>query len=295
MPATADSTSAASPTTSHAARPPISARTPERNRAWSSTRNTGRWRFTHVGLLATVGPRRRGTRSSTSVPRPGAVVMATRPPWRVDAAPDRVGDAVAVGGHGGEVEPRAAVADVDGDLAGRRPRRRPTPRSTPACLAALTVASRAAGTQGGGRVVDGAVAHHDHVDGDRVVGLDVAGHGGERGRPSVGPAGRPARPGRRRATPAARAPGGGPGCTTSCGRCWAAPRWMRASVCSTESCRWAATSARSSERMRSRRSRSRSPSRRRSHGPNTSAVPPTARPRATSTVTAPSPVSPPVT
>ena len=55
---------------------------------------------------------------------------------------------------------------------------------------------------------------------------------------------------------------------------WSLERWISASVCSTESCRCAATSARSSERMRSRRS---SPSwrvRRSTSGPSSSTNPP---------------------
>ena len=56
---------------------------------------------------------------------------------------------------------------------------------------------------------------------------------------------------RRTARRAARAPGGGRACARVRGP---SARWMSASVCSTESWRWAAISERSSERMRSRRS-----------------------------------------
>ena len=61
-------------------------------------------------------------------------------------------------------KPGAAVADEDLDLRRRRPRRRRRPASVPACLAALTIASRAASTSGAQRLVDGRVADGDHLD-----------------------------------------------------------------------------------------------------------------------------------
>ena len=80
------------------------------------------------------------------------------------------------------------------------------------------------------------------------------------------PSSRAGRPARRTATSAAPAPAPGPAGSTCCG--WSARRWMSASVCSTESCTWAAMSARSSARVRACRSSTRSRAMRSHHGPS---------------------------
>ena len=114
------------------------------------------------------------------------------------------------------------------------------------------------------RSVERAVADGDHLDGDAVGVLDL---GGRRraGRRRARARRRWSRP--RTARRAGRAPGRGPAGPRSGRR--AAFFWIRASVCSTESCRCAATSARSWVRTRSARSAVRSAASRR----------PTARPR----------------
>ena len=59
-------------------------------------------------------------------------------------------------------------------------------------------------------------------------------------------------------------------CMTACGS--SARRWIRASVCSTESCTRAAMSARSSARTRACRSSTRSRAIRSHHGPSSSTI-----------------------
>ena len=162
-------------------------------------------------------------------------------------------------GHRVGIEARAAVAHEHLDALRRRPRRRRETGSGPANLAALTSASRAAATSASAPRVERAVADRHDVDRDAVVLLDLGGGELERRRERAALAQRAAavEPRAQLALLAAgerRRPRAGS----------SARRWISASVCSTESCRCAASSARSCERMRSARS-SASPRTSRSH------------------------------
>ena len=130
----------------------------------------------------------------------------------------------------------------------------------PECFAALVIASRAASTSGPVLVGDRRVTDADHLDRDAVGVLHLGSHRAQRssqrrrafalGVEEPGPEVallRAGQPGDRAGSPA--------------------ERWIRARVWSTESCRWAATSARSSERTRASRSSLRSEESRSSHGP----------------------------
>ena len=118
------------------------------------------------------------------------------------------------------------------------------------------------------------LGHRRVADGDH---LDRARRGCPRPRPPPPAGHRPPRcraaAARRTARTAGRAPGPGPGWRP----CRLSPAcfWIRARVCSTESCRCAAMSARSCERTRAARSSDRSPVSRNSHGPTISARPAT--------------------
>ena len=198
------------------------------------------------------------------MPSPGAVCTSARPPWRairpmIDSrTPTRPGSTAS------SVEALAAVADVgrdpvrlDLDVDGSpRARRRGGRRCGPP-RARRPRARRAAAS-----IV--AVADEHEVDLDVVAVLDVGDDALEGGAQRGDRRRRRRAAARRTARRAARAPGGGPGCGPGPG---ASARWMSASVCSTESCRWAAISERSSERMRSRRSSPRSRHSRTIHGP----------------------------
>ncbi len=201
-----------------------------------------------------------GSESRTSVPSPGTLRTEALPPWRsirptmLLRTPCR-SSATAAGS-----KPDAAVADehldavggglgVDVDGAGAGVLR--------------GVGDRLAGREHQGPVLvqDRGVAHADDLDGDAVrvldLGRDGAQGGGERGR---APPRRMSNSHERRSRSWARASR-----VTAAGS--PAERWIRARVCSTESCRWAATSARSSERTRASRSSLRSEDSRKSHGP----------------------------
>ena len=126
----------------------------------------------------------------------------------------------------------------------------------PACLAALVIASPLAATTARSSSCSAASPTVTTSTLDAVAVLDLGGDGPQR----AGHGGVVQWARRRRARTAGRAPGRGPG-----GRRWAASAaffWISASVCSTESCRWAATSARSWVRIRSSRSAPRSETRR---------------------------------
>ena len=111
--------------------------------------------------------------SSTSVPSPGARPDDHRATVASHAGPDRLGDALAVGGDVGGIEPLAAVAHEQHDGAGLD--------------LGVERDLRGSGPFGGvdrgfpGRIEEGAepfgegtVPHHHHLDRDPVIGLDVA-------------------------------------------------------------------------------------------------------------------------
>ena len=170
------------------------------------------------------------------------------PPWRSIRADDRLSHAAAVGGHRVGVEPAAAVADedlrpagvhlgVDGDRAG-----------VGGELGRVGERLAGRGDERLGALVERRVADRDDVDRDR--------RGRPRPRPPPPRARREAVAGARRV--AVEQPGpqlallaAGEGATS---RGSSARFCIRVSVCRTESCRWAATSARSWERIRSARS-----------------------------------------
>ena len=167
---TAAATSSASPTTSTVS--PSSARTPARNRWWSSTRNTrGR---VGVGESVLTGPAASGGSAPTSVPSPGAVRRSARPPWRrirawIDSAIPRRSSATCVG-----VETPPPVADEDRhlgrlDLGEQRDGRSPRP------LGGVHRRLPGGRQQRPQPVVERAVADRHHVDRDPVVGLDLGG------------------------------------------------------------------------------------------------------------------------
>ena len=145
--------------------------------------------------LADIPHRRRGSRSATSVPPPGLLVMSALPPYRVHAADDRIGDATPVIRHHGRVEARAVVTDegrdairlrlhVDGDVG----------RAGVACRI-----ERRLGDGGNERPQLGVqlrVADHHRLHVHLLGPLDLAGHridrvaqphAGERRRPPVQP------------------------------------------------------------------------------------------------------------
>ena len=143
------------------------------------------------------------------------------------------------------------------------------------------IASRAASTSGRSSSVDRSVADAHHLDRDAVRVLDLGGQRSQRSwQASRRAAPRSSNSQDRRSRSWARASpptvAGSP-----------AVRWISARVWSTESCRWAATSARSSERTRASRSSLRSGDSRSSHGPTMSPSPtmPKARPAATLSAT----------
>ena len=174
-----------------------------------------------------------------------------------------------------------AVPDAVPVARGRRPGRSRAPRSrtktstaaavtsaytstwpVPACLAALVTASRVAATTGAQRLGEVAVADGDDVDRRR------------RGCPRPR---RRRRAGRwrgcaRRSPPPANSQARRSRSWARASRATVVPSpaffWIRASVCSTESCRCAATSARSWVRTRSARSAVRSEASRKIHGPD---------------------------
>src|SRR5215218_7578107 len=155
MPSTAASTSPASPTISNSA--PSSARSPDRKKWWSSTRNT-----LIIGAPLWGSPNPSG---SLLAPRQsqldlgalaGAGEDGDAAAVAADAAADRVGDAAPVGRHRLGVEALALVAHESGELVRlhldvHRHQRRPR---VPA------------------GVVERGVADHHHVDGDVVALLD---------------------------------------------------------------------------------------------------------------------------
>ena len=113
------------------------------------------------------------------------------------------------------------------------------------CRTALSSASRMARTSAWPCVVERPVAGDDELDGHAVQVLDlVRGLGDRSGERRVG-----AGTARHTATSAARAPGRGPAGSPHAGS--SDLRWMSARVCSTESCRCAAMSARSVARASS--------------------------------------------
>ena len=201
-------------------------------------------------------PRLHGSARPRCPPR-GAVDLGA-PAVAGHAPDDRLAHAAAVGGDRGGVEAGAAVAHEHVPA-----RRRPAPRRRRRRRRRRTwrrsASPRARRRPAPPRRVERAVADRDHLDGHAV-------------RSSTSPAARSSAPARRprraarrgpTARPAARAPGGGRGRRPRAGRerCC-----IRASVCSTESCRWAAISARSCERTRSARSAASDRTRRRIHG-----------------------------
>ena len=182
-------------------------------------------------------------------PSPGAVCTTARPPWRsirptIDSRTPRRSAGTAVG-----VEARPAVAHEHLDPLGRdlgveRHRRRRA-----ANLAAFTSASRAAATSASRARVERRVADRDDLDRHAVRLLDLGRGRLERELATVALAGRAAavQPRAQLALLAARERG-------HLARVVDARFCISASVCSTESCRCAATSARSCERIRSARS-----------------------------------------
>ena len=247
-----------------------SARTPVRNIAWSSTTTTR----APVPVAAVIrvllaGRRSRSGRSRTSVPSPGAVRIVGGAAVPLASGPRCCG--------GRRAGPRA-----------RRPASKPRPRSrTKTSTAAradlgVDVDPGGAGVLGGvdhrlargqdqraQRSATGASPTATTSTGDAVVVLDLGGRRAQRARP-------PRRP----------SAGSAPYSQERRSRSWARARrataagsaacfWIRARVCSTESCRCAATSARSWVRTRSARSSDRSPASRNSQGPTTRARPAT--------------------
>ena len=246
--ATASSTVPASARTS--TRPSSSARTPARKSSWSST-------ITTLGSCALIRPRSPALRGALDRQLDLGPAAGSRSDLRAPARPlhpadDRLAHAAAVGGHGGEVESRPAVADEDLDpRRPRPPRRRGSGPAPAACLAAFSSASRAAPS---------------------TASAARRARSRRRRRPRRRPGARPRPPRRRRAAPRRSSPRPSrppsPASQSRSSRSWrrasaatsrgsSARFCIRVSVCSTESCRCAASSARSWERIRSARSAAR--------------------------------------
>ena len=200
--------------------------------------------------------------SSTSVPH-----TARRPHHRgaavaVHASGDRFRDAAAVVGHRRGIEAAATVADEHAHLLGldldvhRHRRRTGVVRRVRHRLAGR-------GHQCTQPLVERAgAAHVNDVDRHAEALLDVRrprprSHRRDRGRRGPAP--------ERTAMTAARAPDAAPSATTARGS--SARRWIIVRLWSTESCRCAAISARSSDRIRSLRSSTSAFHNRHSHGP----------------------------
>ena len=187
--------------------------------------------------------------SSTSVPAPGRVWISARPPWRSIRPEHRLAQPAPVGRHGGEVEARPAVAHehldavalhlgVDAD------------RGVGRELDGVEHRLARGGDQRARALVERAVADRHDLDRDAVRVLDLGDRrlerGGERvvaGRSAREPAFSHARSSRSWRRASAATSRGSP-----------ARFCISASVCSTESCRCAASSARSCVRIRSARS-----------------------------------------
>ena len=180
-----------------------------------------------------------------------------RPPWRSMRPTIESRTPRRSAGTASAVEARAAIAheDLDAlalDLGEERDRLRARE------LRRVHQRLARGGDQRGRAVVERPVAHGDDLDRHVVVALDLGRGGLQRARER-----RRARPGAcRSATPAARAPGGGRARRPRAGRRRASAP-ARASA-GRESCRCAATSARSCERIRAARSAA-SPRTSRSH------------------------------
>ena len=146
-------------------------------------------------------------RAAPRCPRPGAVRTAAVPPCRRIRSTMLLRTPEPVLGHGGSGRsPRPGRGRTPRGVR-PRPRRRRRPGRRPECLAALTIASRAASTSGRSRSETGRVADGDHLDRDAVAVLDLGGRRlqGARHR-RVGRRLLAVQPGR-----AGRAPGRGPG------------------------------------------------------------------------------------
>ena len=206
-------------------------------------------RRSHVRRLP---PSSAAATSRPRCPRPASIRTSPGPPARamrptIESVMPPRSSAHRVG-----VEAAAAVAHEDRRRAAGSTSRYTDTLAAPECRAALTIASRAASSSGS-QPVDRAVAHPHDLDRHAVLGLDRR----RRARSSAAPSDAVASRRRASSPPASSHARSSRSCmrasrTTSRGS--SARRCTSASVCSTESCRCAATSARSSERMRSRRS-----------------------------------------
>src|SRR5664280_154001 len=171
MSSTAASTSSASPTTSTAS--PSSARTPARNMAWSSTRNTRGRPWSLIGPSCSTDRLGSGHRHLDLDPAPGGGTYGHRAPEPGHTCPDRTGDALAIARYRAGVESPTAVSHVEGDRVAvdfgvERDLYRPGP------LGGID-----GGLPGGieqrpepfGQVT---LPDHHGVHGDAVIGLDLA-------------------------------------------------------------------------------------------------------------------------
>ena len=202
------------------------------------------------------------------MPQPGPDRMVAEPPTRSHASDDRVSHAMAVGRgwrrrrtrcHGPERTP--APGSV-------RARRTATTSARPENFAALTSGFAHGTEQRLEAVIERGVTDHDRLDHDAVEVLDV---GDElvdvsRKREPLDPTGRHPPYSHRRSSRSWRRASVEISRESS-----SVPRaerfWMSVSVWSTESWRWAAISARSSDRTRSRRSSIAERTVRSTHGP----------------------------
>ncbi len=274
-------TSSASPTTS--TRVPSSARTPERNRPWSSTRTTRGGPPGRAAACAAPGcssPRPacragavpqaltapvRGIVSVTFVPSPGADCTVASPPCRLirprmdSATPLRSPGTAA----GSKPLPRSRTATLT--LSGSTSANTEI-TAAPDHLAAFTVASLAAASSalrcsssGQSPTVTTSTGTPCLASTSRWIWRTPSASD----EASASPGARPSNSQERSSRSCARA-----SWTTACGS--SARRWMSASVCSTESCTRAAMSARSSARARACRSITRSRAIRSHQGPSSS-------------------------
>ena len=248
--ATASSTVPASPTTSSSS--PSSARTPERNRWWSSTITTRGWR-------SRAAARRRLHRSASGIaaapsparppcPHPGCSCTAARPSWRSMRRDDRVAHAAAIGRDRVQVEADAAIAHEHLDAV-----RPPPPRTDPRARCRRTSPRWSSPPAPPARPPRGLPFNGASPTVTTSIGTPCSSSTSAAARSSA---------------PATLSSSDSPGRFNSqlrSSRSWRRARpatsrgsparfWISASVCSTESCRCAATSARSCSRIRAARS-----------------------------------------